>query len=64
MKLLKFLAAASMAAVILLAFTVPDKPDVSLVSSDTVDSLGACQGASYLDGKVYLYGDREVGMVR
>ncbi|WP_353720479.1 hypothetical protein [Dyadobacter sp. 676] len=46
------------------AFIVPDKPGVSLVSSHTIDSLGACQGASFIDGKVYLYGDREVGMVR
>jgi len=30
----------------------------------TVDSLGACQGISYQDGKFFLYGDREVGMVR
>ena len=30
----------------------------------TVDSLGACQGASFLDGRVCLYGDREVGMIR
>lgn len=37
---------------------------MSLISSHTVDSLGACQGASFLDGKLYLYGDRKVGMVR
>lgn len=30
----------------------------------TVDSLGACQGASYQSGRVFLYGDREVGMIR
>ncbi len=30
----------------------------------TLDSLGACQGVSYLDGRVYLYGDREVGVIR
>ncbi|SDL99271.1 hypothetical protein [Siphonobacter aquaeclarae] len=30
----------------------------------TVDSLGACQGVSMQKGNVYLYGDREVGMVR
>lgn len=30
----------------------------------TVDSLGACQGVSIQKGNVYLYGDREVGMVR
>ena len=32
--------------------------------SVTLDSLGACQGVSYLDGKAWLYGDREVGMIR
>ncbi len=30
----------------------------------TIDSLGACQGISYQNGKIYLYGDREVGMIR
>jgi len=30
----------------------------------TVDSLGACQGVSYQHGKIFLYGDGEVGMVR
>lgn len=30
----------------------------------TVDSLGACQGISYQNGRAFLYGDREVGMIR
>jgi hypothetical protein len=30
----------------------------------SIDSLGACQGVSYLDGRLFLYGDREVGMIR
>src|ERR1700730_8559134 len=30
----------------------------------TIDSLGACQGVSYQHKKVFLYGDREVGMIR
>jgi len=30
----------------------------------TVDFLGACQGISWQNGKAYLYGDREVGMIR
>lgn len=30
----------------------------------TVDSLGACQGISYQNGKIFLYGDREVGIIR
>ena len=40
------------------------KPDMALSHSFTVDSLGACQGISWLQGKAYLYGDREVGMIR
>ena len=32
--------------------------------SYSVDSLGACQGISYQNGKLFLYGDREVGMIR
>jgi hypothetical protein len=42
----------------------PDKPDMQLTRSFTVDSLGACQGISWLHNKAYLYGDREVGMIR
>ena len=30
----------------------------------TVDSLGACQGVSNQNGRIFLYGDREVGMIR
>ncbi len=30
----------------------------------TVDSLGACQGISYQDGRLFLYGDRETGVIR
>lgn len=30
----------------------------------TYDSLGACQGASFQQGRLFLYGDREVGMIR
>src|ERR1700744_4833386 len=37
-----------------------DKPDMQLSHSLTIDSLGACQGISWLQGKAYLYGDREV----
>jgi hypothetical protein len=40
----------------------PGKPDMQLSHSFTIDSLGACQGISWLHGKAYLYGDREVGM--
>lgn len=37
---------------------------MQLTRSFTIDSLGACQGISWLNGKAYLYGDREVGMIR
>lgn len=43
---------------------VPETVDLKLLSSSTTDSLGACQGVSYLDGRAYLYGDREVGVIR
>ncbi len=39
-------------------------PRMQLSHSLTIDSLGACQGISWLHGKAYLYGDREVGMIR
>ena len=35
-----------------------------MTASATVGALGACQGASYQRGRVYLYGDREVGVIR
>ncbi|HEY9003562.1 MAG TPA: hypothetical protein VIM89_19550 [Mucilaginibacter sp.] len=37
---------------------------MSIKKQTTVDSLGACQGISYQNGKAFLYGDREVGMIR
>lgn len=46
-------------------FSFPE-PALELVlgAAKTVDSLGACQGVSYQDGMLYLYGDREVGIIR
>jgi hypothetical protein len=40
--------------------------DISMVISHAykIDSLGACQGISYQKGRIFLYGDREVGIVR
>ncbi|WP_316739316.1 hypothetical protein [Pedobacter aquatilis] len=32
--------------------------------TSSLDSLGACQGISYQNGKYFLYGDREVGVMR
>jgi hypothetical protein len=37
---------------------------MNVVRSVTIDSLGACQGISYQNGRIFLYGDREVGMIR
>jgi hypothetical protein len=30
----------------------------------SLDSLGACQGVSVINGRIYLYGDREAGILR
>lgn len=37
---------------------------MTLNRETTIDSLGACQGVSYQNGRVFLYGDREIGMIR
>ncbi|MDF2431251.1 MAG: hypothetical protein JWP44_882 [Mucilaginibacter sp.] len=37
---------------------------MSIRHSVTIDSLGACQGISIQKQKAFLYGDREVGMIR
>jgi len=41
-----------------------DGPVMDIVQAYTVDSLGACQGISYQQGRIFLYGDRETGMIR
>lgn len=38
--------------------------DGKITKTVTVDSLGACQGISYQNGNYFLYGDREVGVMR
>ncbi len=42
------------------------KPDIhmDILKGSTIDSLGACQGVSIQHGRAFLYGDREVGMIR
>jgi hypothetical protein len=45
-------------------FSTSTEIKMSVKHSLTIDSLGACQGVSYQQGKAYLYGDREVGMIR
>lgn len=60
--MLKFLLALTTTAI---AMTWP-AAEVSLTwrRATTLDSLGACQGISVVGNKLYLYGDREVGMMR
>lgn len=47
----------------MLAFIEP-KPNLELFKETSIDSLGACQGISYQNGAIFLYGDREVGIIR
>src|SRR5438445_29618 len=52
-------------ALAVIAFLLPGSNiRMQLQQSFSIDSLGACQGASYQEGRLFLYGDREVGMVR
>lgn len=54
---------------LLLLFTLKSafaqvKVNLKLIRTLTIDSLGACQGISWQNGRIFLYGDREVGMIR
>ncbi|MXV14095.1 hypothetical protein [Hufsiella ginkgonis] len=42
----------------------PANPTLTLKRETAADSMGACQGISYQHGRIFLYGDREVGMIR
>lgn len=45
--------------------TVGTATGQSLIAKElTIDSLGACQGISVQQNKIFLYGDREVGVIR
>ena len=46
------------------SFFMPGDVKMKIDHSLTIDSLGACQGVSYQHKNVFLYGDREVGMIR
>lgn len=52
--------------VLFIVLCVSFKADIAMTIqlSQNIDSLGACQGVSYQKGKLFLYGDREVGMIR
>lgn len=57
----------SMAIVCLCMMLSSDEPSNINMQIDrtlTIDSLGACQGVSYQKGRLFLYGDREFGMIR
>ncbi|MFA6088053.1 hypothetical protein [Mucilaginibacter sp.] len=51
-------------AIIVFCAFITAKFETRLVRAITIDSLGACQGISYQNGRIFLYGDREVGMIR
>jgi hypothetical protein len=38
--------------------------NMQISHATSVDSLGACQGISFQKGRLFLYGDREVGVIR
>jgi hypothetical protein len=61
--MIKLILPACIIALMTIAF-VSDKYATHLDRAVTVDSLGACQGISYQNGRIFLYGDREVGMIR
>jgi hypothetical protein len=50
--------------IVMFAFLQVEKTGMDITKSYSIDSLGACQGISYQKGKIFLYGDREVGMIR
>jgi hypothetical protein len=49
---------------IILCISFTTAINMEITQSYSVDSLGACQGVSYQNGKVFLYGDRETGVIR
>lgn len=49
---------------ILVASSFVSEKTMQIKQEQTIDSLGACQGVSIQNKKVFLYGDREVGMIR
>lgn len=57
-----FTCAGLLLAVLLISFN--QSPDMRIEKTYSVDSLGACQGISYQDGRIFLYGDREIGVIR
>lgn len=49
----------------LLSFSfLQQQKGMEITQSQSIDSLGACQGVSYQNGRIFLYGDREIGVIR
>ncbi|OKS86283.1 hypothetical protein [Mucilaginibacter polytrichastri] len=61
---MKIFTISALVALSLCAFVQSNTIDQQLKKTITIDSLGACQGISYQNGRIFLYGDREVGMIR
>jgi len=51
-------------AVIAICWAFSTDISMNIRQSFKLDSLGACQGISYQQGRIFLYGDREVGVIR
>lgn len=50
--------------VLMLSFFISGKVEMLVSKSMTIDSLGACQGISWQGKRIFLYGDREVGILK
>jgi len=53
--------------IILLTILLPSftgEPEMVIAHSYSIDSLGACQGVSCQKDKIFMYGDRETGIIR
>lgn len=61
---MRYLLTSAAVLIIVCLFAFTNEIRMEITHAYTVDSLGACQGISYQGGRVFLYGDREVGMIR
>ena len=53
-----------MALLLVLITSFTAEVSMKIDHSFNIDSLGACQGISYQNKRIFLYGDREAGMIR
>ena len=61
---MKIVWAIALLTVIIIPFSFTTDIEMEITHAYTLDSLGACQGISYQKGRIFLYGDREVGVIR